>query len=200
MFIQVITANVTDPEGLLRQRDRWESEIRPGAVGVLGSTGGITSDGRFVIMARFASEADARRNSERAEQGQWWAETEKMLRDVEFKDSVEVKTPSGGGTDDAGFVQVMRGHVKDADRLAAMEATMAENEPAMRKYRPDVLGQVIAMHADGTYTNAVYFSSEAEARAGETSPPPPEIQAAFADMEAAVTVDEYLDLTEPWLR
>ena len=199
MFIQVITGTVTDAEGLKRQFDRWQTELRPGATGYLGSTAGITADGRVVVLARFDTEADARRNSERPEQAKWWAETEKMLRDAAFDDSVEVKTMLGGGSDIAAFVQVMRGHVKDAGKLAALEAAMGKSEAGMRRFRPDILGEVIAIHAGGTYTDAVYFTSESEAHAGETTPPPAELQTVIDDMDAAIAVDEYLDLTAPWL-
>ncbi len=200
MFIQVIAGTVTDADGFQRQADRWETELRPGAAGFLGSTSGITPDGRFLVMARFASEADARHNSERPEQGKWWAEMEKTVRDVEFRDSVEIKEMFGGGSDTAGFVQVMRGHIQDADKLAALETAMVNLETAMRQFRPDILGEVIAVHADGTYTDAVYFTSESAARAGESTPPPAELEAVFADMDAAIVIDEYLDLTEPTLR
>ena len=84
MFIQVITGRVVDEEAFLRQAQRWEDECRPGATGFLGSTSGVTPDGRFVVLARFASEAEARKNSDRSEQGNWWAETEKTVTDVRF--------------------------------------------------------------------------------------------------------------------
>ena len=201
MFIQVITGTVTDAAGFVRAADRWETELRPGAKGFLGSTGGITPEGRFIVMARFASEADARRNSERPEQGAWWAEMEKTVRDVSFQASVEVKPAMfGGGSDAAGFVQVMRQSIKDAGKLAVLEADMKELEAEFHAYRPDILGSIVAVHADGTRTDVVYFTSQAAARAGEAVPPPAELQAFFADMGAAIAIDEYLDLTEPMLR
>jgi hypothetical protein len=197
MFIQVITARVDDADGLERQLERWEQEIRPGAQGFLGSTSGVTDDGRLIVLARFESEESARRNSDRPEQGAWWAETEKMLDQVGFEDSVEVITTGGGGSDDAGFVQVMRGHVVDAAALEGLMARSDEFEEAMAKHRPDVLGDVNAIHADGTFTDAVYFTSEAEARANEGQEPPAEVREMFEAWGAAVAVDEYLDLRRP---
>ena len=44
MFIQIIQGSVTDPEALKRSIARWQSEIKPGATGYLGSTSGITPD------------------------------------------------------------------------------------------------------------------------------------------------------------
>jgi hypothetical protein len=203
MFIQVVTAKVVDEEALWRQLDRWESEVRPGAEGFLGSTSGITDDGRLIVLARFESEEAARRNSERAEQGAWWAETEKTLQDTKFQDSVEVVLVGAGGSNDAGFVQVMRGHVADAAKMDDLRGRMKEFEAAMAAARPDVIGGVTAMHSDGTFTDAVYFRSEAEARsneAEETSGEMPEdMQAMFAEWMVAAPVDGYLDLKQPRL-
>ena len=199
MYIQVITARVEDAEDLERQLERWEQEIRPGAQGFLGSTSGVTDDGRLIVLARFESEESARRNSDRPEQGAWWAETEKMLDQVRFEDSVDVITTGGGGSDDAGFVQVMRGHVLDGAAMERLLARSDEFEAAMAKHRPDVLGDVTAVHADGTFTDAVYFTSEAEARANEGLEPPPELRELFEAWEAAVAIDDYLDLRRPRL-
>ena len=199
MFIQVIRGQATDREGLRRQMDRWNSELRPGAAGFLGSTAGITDDGRFVAMARFESEAASRANSQRDEQGAWWAETEKCLEAASFQDSTEVITMQGGGSNDAGFVQVMCGRVTDTEKMAALRPKMGEVESAMKRYRPDVLGDVIAVNADDSYTDLVYFQSEAEARQGETKEMPAELGALFGELMSAIAVDEYLDLKDPWL-
>lgn len=199
MFIQVIRGQATDREGLRRQMDRWNSELRPGAAGFLGSTAGITDDGRFIATARFESEAASRANSQRDEQGAWWAETEKCLEAASFQDSTEVITMQGGGSNDAGFVQVMCGRVTDAEKMAALRPKMGEVESAMKRHRPDVLGDVIAVNADGSYTDLVYFQSEAEARQGETKEMPADLGAHFTELMSAIAVDEYLDLKDPWL-
>jgi hypothetical protein len=200
MFIQVITGTTSDWDGLRRQLDRWERELRPGAVGHLGGTGGVTDDGRFILAARFESEEAARRNSAREEQGAWWAETEKYLQNVAFQDSVDVMTTGGGGSDDAGFVQVMRGRITDKEKVPELMARFAELQPAMAERRPDVIGDVTIIHSDDTYTDIIYFTSEAEAREGEKKEMPAEMQAMFEDYMAAMPIDEYLDLKDPWLR
>jgi hypothetical protein len=200
MFIQVITGTTSDREGLRRQTDRWEQDLRPGASGFLGSTGGVTDDGRFVMAARFESEEAARRNSAREEQGAWWAETEKFLDNVAFRDSTDILTTLGGGSNDAGFVQVMRGRVNDKEKAAQLIARMGEFEAMMRDHRPEFMGDVTVMHADGTYTDLIYFTSEAEAREGEQKPIPEEAQGMFEEFMSTMPVDEYLDLKEPWLR
>ena len=79
MFIQVIRGQVSEPEQVHAALDRWSAQLAASTPGWLGSTAGVTEDGRFVALARFESEEAARRNSDRPEQGQWWAETAKLF-------------------------------------------------------------------------------------------------------------------------
>jgi len=47
---------------------------------------------------------------------------------------------------------------------------------------------------------AIYFTSEADARAGEQKEPPPSLQASMAELaELAIGETTYYDLTDPWL-
>ena len=88
MFVQVIQGRVTDAAKVRAALDRWAEELAPGAAGWLGSTAGVTEDGRFIALARFESEEAARRNSDRPEQDRWWAETAQLLTgEATFKDS-----------------------------------------------------------------------------------------------------------------
>lgn len=197
MFIQVIEGTTSDPEGLRRQDERWQQELRPGAEGFLGRTGGVGADGRVILIARFEDEAAAKANSERPEQGAWWAETAKYF-DAEptFRDCSDVEIFQDGGSDDAGFVQVMQGTVSDRARLAAIEAKLM---PKMVELRPDVIGSVRAW--DGShYTEAIYFRSEAEARKGEASMSGDLGDEAMTEYLSLVDGVTYLDLTDPWLR
>jgi len=165
MFIQIIQGTVTDADALQRSVERWRKEIKPGAHGYLGSTGGVTPDGRGLTMVRFESAADAQANSERAEQGAWWNEASKAFGDdVTFHNCNEVETLLGGGNDKASFVQVLQGHTKDQ---AAMRTTAVASEAELHALRPDILGVVLAFHDDGGFTQAIYFSSEEAARTGE---------------------------------
>jgi hypothetical protein len=79
MFVQVIQGQVLNPDQMHADLDRWAEELAPAAAGWLGTTAGVTEDGRFVALARFESEDAARRNSDRAEQGRWWEETSRFL-------------------------------------------------------------------------------------------------------------------------
>jgi hypothetical protein len=201
MFIQVISGTVTDVDAMEALHERWLTELRPGATGFLGVTLGTTDDNRFVALARFASPEDARRNSDRPEQGDWWAEMQKVTDGVTVHDCSQVETLFGGGKDDAGFVQVMQGRVKDRAQADTLFAGAAQAEELLSKVRPDLIGEVIALHDDGDgYTDVAYFSSEAEARANEQAPMPDDAQAMMKEFEAVFEVDEYLDLRRLHLR
>lgn len=195
MFVQIIEGKVSDAEGLERQHDRWLTELRPGAEGFLGVTFGITADGRALTLARFESEEAARANSERAQQGAWWAETEKCFDGtVGFTDSNDVTEWLGGGSDDAGFVQIMRS--TGADR-AELELLDEEMTAIAGELRPDLIGGYRAWTGPDSCVEVAYFTSEAEARAGESSEPPPEAAELLTRMMAASGQVEYHDLPNP---
>jgi hypothetical protein len=197
MFVQVIRGRVEDVEGLRRQLDRWLAELAPGATGWLGSTGGVAADGTSITFVRFESAEAARANSDRPEQGQWWAETEKCFSEAPtFEESEDVDEYLAGGSDEAGFVQFMSGTVTDRSRLAAMDEAFTEHSPSIR---PDVIGGIRAWTGGDAYVEAIYFTSEAEARANEARELPAELQALFAEMGEIVGEVTYVDITDPWL-
>jgi hypothetical protein len=197
MFIQVIQGQVIDADELRRAMDSWISELAPGATGWVGSTAGVTEDGHFIATARFDSEAAARANSDRPEQGMWWSQTEKSLSDVVFHDCSDVTLINGGGSDRAGFVQVMQTKDSDVATLKTMNEQMSDSITEMR---PDVLGMTMGVHEDGKGTTSlVYFASEAAAREGEQQAPPPEAAAQMEEMGKAMGEVTYFDLRDPWL-
>jgi len=95
---------------------------------------------------------------------------------------------------------VMRGRITNQDKAAQLIARMGEFEALMAQHRPELRGDVTILHADGTYTDVIYFASEAEAREGEKKPMPAEAEAIFEEFMATMPADEFLDLREPWLR
>jgi hypothetical protein len=194
MFVQIIQGTVTDADALQRSVERWRKEIKPGAHGYLGSTGGVTPDCRGITIVRFESEADAQANSDRAEQGAWWNEASKAFGDdVTFHNSTQVQSIFGGGTDSAGFVQVLQGRTKDQ---AAMRETAVAIQDELHALRPDILGVVIAFHGDGGFTQTIYFSSQEAARASEKAmQDKPELSERLrATIEGDLT---FFDLNEP---
>lgn len=196
MFVQMIEGQVADGEGLRRQMEQWQKELRPGATGFLGSTSGVTDDGKGIAFARFESAAAAKANSERPEQGKWWAETEKCYSgNVTFTDSEDTEEFLGGGSNDAGFIQIMRG-TADRDQLHAVDAGFEE---VAADWRPDLIGGLRVWTGPDRYTDVNYFTSEADARAGEKKEPPPELAAQASQFEALMADVEFIDLKDPWL-
>ena len=198
MFVQVIQGQVSDAAQVRARLDQWVSEVAPGAVGWLGSTAGVTEDGRAIVLARFESEEAAQQNSDRPEQGAWWEDTAKVFTgDPEFHNSTSVDLDTPGDPSQAGFVQVMQGRSSDPDRAREL---MASDPIDWATFRPDILGSVSVGHDDGAWTMAIYFTSEEAAREGEQKDPPPEMLEMMKEMDA-LTVGEtvYFDLRDPWL-
>jgi hypothetical protein len=199
MFVQVIQGRTSDEEGLRAASQRWVKELASDATGWLGSTLGVTDDGRAVAIIRFESAAAAQRNSERPEQGQWWEQTSRLFDgDVTFLDSEDVTVDVVGDPNQAGFVQVMQGQVTDPARAKELMGRIPSEE--MAAFRPDVLGSLSVGHDEGRWTMVLYFTSEADAREGERKEPPPEWQAVMAEMgELDAGPTDYLDLRRPVL-
>jgi hypothetical protein len=198
MFVQVIRGKVADPEQVHAAMERWMRDLAPGASGWLGSTAGVTEDGRLVAIARFESAEAARRNSDRPEQDAWWSEVSKAFTgEVTFADSEDVDVDIVGDPDAAGFVQVMEGRTTDARRVREL---MDSSRDQMRAFRPDILGSLDVLHDDGRFTMAVYFTSEQAAREGERKEPPPEVARVMEEMNSLGAGEmEFLDLEHPWL-
>ena len=198
MFAQIIRGKVSDPNAVRPVVDRWMKELGPTAKGWLGSTSGITDDNEVFVLVRFESEEAARANSDKPEQGAWWAEMEKVFDgEATFRDSNDVEIEAVGDLDSAGFVQVIVAKSKDLDRSKALTSSLRDGRIALR---PDVLGTVAVSFGGGEFAYAMYFTSEQEARAAEQRERPAEVQATMAEiMSLAVGVPEYLNLKTVWL-
>lgn len=196
MFIQVIQGQVADRGAARATMDRWLAEVEPGAQGWLGGTYGFTDQGTLVAIVRFSSADDARRNAARPEQQAWWREMESHFSGpITFHDCGDVMLLAGGGSDEAGFVQVIQGRVHDPDRMHALSEQSAS---LISKYRPDILGATIAISDDGFFTETVAFRSEAEARQAERQPIPAEASRVLDEEMSLLDDVSYLDLHQPW--
>jgi len=165
MFIQEFHGKVKDAELWTRQREVWNEQLRPKAKGFLGSTSGFTPDGTMVTVVRFESEEAARANSELPEQRAWFEETKQAFDgEITFHDCTQVDTYLDGGSDEAGFVQIMEGHSSDPRAMREMEESF---ESEMGTIRPDILGTTTGWEPDGSFVTVAYFTSEAEARKNE---------------------------------
>lgn len=196
MFIQVIQGQCKDPDGVRRLTEEWRERMAPTVVGWLGGTYGITDDDRFVGVVRFESREAAARSAATPEQAAWLD----RLRDcfdgeLMFHDCDNAMMFLGGGSDEAGFVQVIQGRVTDADRFRHM---FEEPMDLLHEHRPEIIGGTVAVDKDGYFTETVAFRTEAEAREGEKKEMPEEIRREM-ERDMALTQDVvYLDLHRPW--
>ena len=193
MFMQIIQGRCSRPDALHALADEWREQLAPGADGWLGGTYGFTDDGEFIAVVRFEDRARAMANSERPEQGEW-AKKMMALMDgpTEFHDSDDVVLMMGGGSDEAGFVQVIRGKVDDPARVRAM---MSADTTMLHEMRPEILGATLALEPDGTFTETIAFTDEASARRGESMEPPSDIR---SELEYAMQGARFYDLRHPW--
>ena len=193
MFIQIIQGTSTRQDELHALADRWREELAPGADGWLGGTYGFTDDNQFVGVVRFESREKAMANSARPEQSAWAEEMMALMDgEVTFHDAEDVTLLMGGGSDDAGFVQVIRGKVDDPSRLKAL---MTSDPTRMHEMRPDILGATLAIEPDGTFTETVAFVDEDRARKGEQMEPPEDVR---AELDYALSGATFYDLHHPW--
>lgn len=196
MFVQVISGKVADAELAHALVERWVRDLSPTAVGWQGGTFGVSDDGIMVAVNRFSSEAAARRNSARPEQTAFFEEMKKaFVGPITFHDCEDVSVLVDGSADEASFVQVIQGRVKDIDRA---HKVIEQSGSLIAQYRPDVIGATVAIDADGFLTETVAFRSEAEARRAEKAPLPPEVHALLAEEMALLDNAAFIDLHQPW--
>src|SRR5690349_18016634 len=134
MFIQVIQGPCSRPDDLRAVLDSWKDGPGADAEGHLGGTFGFTDDGLFIGVVRFESRDAAMANSQRPEQDAW---SQKMAAAFdgapEFRDYDEVHLVLDGGSDEAGFVQVIQGTLADRSHLDELIAL----SDGLREMRPD---------------------------------------------------------------
>ncbi len=194
MFIQVIQGRCSRQDELHQVLERWREERGPKVDGWLGGTYGITDDGMFVGVVRFEDRQTAMANSDSAEQSEW-AERFMALFDgpVEYHEREDVALMMDGGSDRAGFVQVIQGKVDDPSRLKAMIADTTQ----LHEMRPEILGGTLAIEPDGTFTETVFFTDEESARKGEQMEPPAEVR---EELAYAMRDARFYDLHHPWFQ
>jgi hypothetical protein len=192
MFIQMIQGPCTRQDEAHAMLDEWRRELSPGASGWLGGTYGFPDDDQLLAVVRFESRDAAMANSDRPEQGEW-AERFTALMDgpLEFHDCDDVTLMMDGGSDRAGFVQVIRGRVDDPAPLKAMLADTS----TLHEMRPEIIGGTLAIEPDGTFIETVAFTDEAAARQGERIEPPAEVRSTLQHVMKDAT---FYDLHHPW--
>jgi hypothetical protein len=197
MFVQIIEGQTSDPEALLAAGDAWQAEVKDGAIGYLGVTAGVNPGGKAFTIVRFEDEASARANSERPEQTAWFEKHLAGAYDGQptFTESSDVSEFMGGGSNDAGFVQVMKISGVDRQKLEELDQTFEK----FAGDRPDIIGGLRAWTGPNSCVDVMYFTSEEEARRGEQGEMPEELQKAMADF-GSMAETEFIDLPDPQLR
>jgi len=198
VYVQVIQGRAADAARMRSHFEEWERTLGPGATGWLGTTAGVTDDGRTIALARFDSDEAAQANSGRPEQGVWWSTMESLYDgDPSFTDCRLVDAEITGNPDDAGFVQVMQGQSSDVQRARSL---MDNSSTDLSAARPDILGRLWASNEEGEWTMAIYFTSEEAAREGEQKEMPAEMHAVMEEINSLETREPtYFDLRDPWL-
>jgi len=188
----VIEGKSSRTDELRALADSWREEGGADAPGWLGGTFGVTDDNEFLGVIRFTSRDEAMANSARPETSAF-AEKMAALMDgpVAFHDCDDVMTWLDGGSDQAGFVQVIRGHTDDPQRAKSM----LESAGDIREMRPEIIGGTLALESDGTFFETIAFTDEESARKGEQLEPPAEMRAELESMMAGAT---FYDLPDPW--
>ena len=161
-----------------------------------GARSASPKTGTLFAVARFTDAAAAQANAARPEQDAWWQAASKHLDgEPTFRESSDVAEILGGARTEAGFVQIMEGTVAGRAKAESFETPAMLEE--LRSARPDLLGSQRVWFDDDSYVEAAYFTSEADARAGEASDdfagPQAEYVALFGDMSFHDLRDPLLD-------
>ena len=102
--------------------------------------------------------------------------------------------PGTGGSDSAGFVQIIRGRVDDASGLKAL---MTDAE-MLHQMRPEIIGATLAVEDDGTFTETIAFTDETAAREGESRMSDQMPAETRRVLESAMAGATFWDLHRPW--
>ena len=195
MFVQVVEGRVTDGAALRRLVERWDAEVKPGVTGFLGATAGVADDGTAFAFVRFADEASAVANARRPEQAAWWEEMLQLYGEPPtFHESSDIALLLVGGSDDSGFVQVVRAATPNRSKVDALMTP--ERIAEVRRSRPDLIGSMRVWLADGSFIEAAYFTSESDARVAEQSDDYEEVESPFVEAYGPMT---FADLRAPIL-
>lgn len=197
MIVRALRGRVTDVEAGRAMLERWEHEVAPNAVGLLGATAGVTDDGWLLQVARFESPADADATNASPELKAWSADATKLFDGPATRyECPTVDAHIGKDCDQACFVQVTTCRVSDVAAAREFGGKFAEIAGAVR---PDLLGFVDSFTSDGQCVTTSYFPSEDAAREGEQAEMPPEHQEVFQGFRSLVSDFEYFDLRNPRL-
>ena len=190
VFLLLARGPASDPEIVRRRWDEWHEREASKNAGWLGSTGGVASGGEWLAAVRYASEDPARAAARAALDSDFFA----AATTVEVTGDVHVLEGNGSPTGGR-FVQFMRARVPDRHRLEAIEAAMGSQFAALRR---DFLSGLRAWTGPDRLTVVDWFTSEADARAGEAIDIPADLGARFGEWMSLLHDVEWYDLNQPW--
>ena len=148
MFIQMVQGRCSRHDGMRDLVEDWCAMMadRPGW---LGGTYGFTDDDRFLGIVRFDSAGACKEAASTSQAAILWAGAEDLFDGrPEIHESEDISMMLQGGSDSAGFVQVMKGRVADADRFRHF-MTDTEMTSMLHEARPEIIGATLAMEPNG---------------------------------------------------
>jgi hypothetical protein len=195
MYTRVIEGQSVAKPLLHNAWDQLGDELRKGE-GFLGSTGGVDRLTHFISEFRFESEESARTLMVQPRAELWYEEIIAHTTELDIRDTSEVDILLPRGSGGVGFVQFITGKTTDRERMKATNRAMQD---ILRAERPEVLGATIAWHPDDRFTETVYFTSERDARAGESREFPGGVTGLFGQLMQLLSEVAFVDLRDPWL-
>jgi hypothetical protein len=170
MYIQMVTGRCSRPDEMRQLVDGWCAQMAD-QPGWLGGTYGFTDDQRIVGVVRLESADACKEACARPDAAMWWAAAEAMFDGgCQIHESEDVSIMLQGGSDDAGFVQVMCGRVSDAEKFKHLMRDQ-QMTSMLHEARPEIIGATLAQDM------------------------PEEVR---SDLESSMADVEYLDLHHPW--
>ena len=115
--------------------------------------------------------------------------------EVTFHDCDNAMLFLGGGSDDAGFVQIIQGRITDPEKFRHF---MEQPMDALQEARPEIIGGTIAMEPDGWFTQTVASAARRRPARARRRRCPSEIQQQYQDEMSSMQDVKYLDLHHPW--
>lgn len=195
MFVRVIRARVVAKPLLRNAWDQLGHALaeQPGWRCMTAGTGRASD---FIGTIEFSDPVTAHAAWSDRSVARWVGELERTLDSLDITDSEEAEIVLGGAREDARFVQIIEGSTEDKPRWRAINEAMQE---VMRTNRPEVLAATVVWSED-RFLETVYFTSEQDAREGESQEFPGGMEGLFNELMDLVRDMSYLDLRSPWLR
>lgn len=190
-----VRAPAPDSAEVRRAWDEWRAALAddPDA-GWRGSAAGVTAAEELVGMVRTGPGVDPATSP--AARTAWEGLVAALGGPPAVEATADVSVVGDASASGAGFVQFMRARVADRGRLEELEAAITDDFAALR---PDFLAGIRAWTAPDRLMVVDFFSSEAEARAGEARPLPAGLRASFEEWLGLLDEVEWFDLPHPWV-